>query len=176
MMSEPFVGQIIPVGFSFAPVGWLLCDGSLLSIDEYQVLYTLIGTTYGGDGASTFGLPNLCGRVAMTAGQGGGLQPYVQGQAGGSEAVTLNTTQLGNHVHLMVASSQDGTTNVPSTSAVLSNVPKTSTEAYGPSVTGVAMAASAISAAGGSAAHENRQPFLTVNYIIAYAGVFPSQS
>ena len=174
-MAQPFIGQIIPVAFGFVPVGWLACNGSLLPINEYDTLFTLIGTTYGGDGQSNFALPNLNGRVALGAGQGPGLSSRVQGELGGTESVTLNTTQLGGHTHPLMASSKVGTVNTPATNTVLAAVSSSTIEIYAPAVAGVAMAA-AITAAGGNQAHENRQPFNTVNYIIAYAGIFPSPS
>ena len=174
-MSQPFVGQIIPVGFNFAPQGWFLCNGQLLPISEYEVLYNLLGTTYGGDGQSTFALPNLCGCVAVGMGQGAGLQSYVPGQTGGSEQVTVTASQLGGHTHLVAAASTAGTTNTPSTAVV----PATSASVvpiYSSGTPAVAMASGSIGASGGSQPHENRQPFLAINYIIAWAGVYPSQN
>src|SRR5579863_2212268 len=98
-MSQPFVGQIIAVGFNFAPVGWALCQGQLLPISENEALYTLIGTTFGGDGQSTFGLPDLRGRAALGMGQGPGLAQYAMGQAAGAESTTLTGAQIGSHTH-----------------------------------------------------------------------------
>ena len=174
-MSQPFVGQIIPVGFNFAPQGWFLCNGQLLQISEYTVLYNLLGTTYGGDGQSTFAVPNLCGCVAVGAGQGTGLQPYVEGQTGGSEQVTVTASQLGSHSHLVAAASPAGTTNTPSTAVVLATS-AAKVAIYASGAPAVAMAPSSIGASGGSQPHENRQPFLAINYIIAWAGVYPSQN
>src|SRR5271166_2207468 len=100
-MSEPFVGQVIAVGFNFAPVGWALCQGQLLPISEYAALYQLLGTTYGGDGQNTFGLPDLRGRAALGMGQGSGLQSYNIGQLGGSESVTVTAGQFAAHTHAL---------------------------------------------------------------------------
>ena len=114
-MAEPYIGQIIAVGFNFAPVGWLQCDGSLLQISQYSVLYNLLGTTYGGDGSNTFGLPDLRGRAPLSVGQGVGLSNHVLGQAAGRETVTLTSNQVGGHSHLIMASAQTGGTATPGT-------------------------------------------------------------
>src|ERR1700753_261040 len=116
---EVFVGQIIPVGFNFAPVGWLMCQGQLVSISEYQVLYTLIGTTYGGDGTTTFQLPNLCGHVPINAGQGPGLATYVMGQQRGTEGVTLTSAQNGAHNHACNASRNAANSTTPGSTMAL---------------------------------------------------------
>ncbi len=172
-MSQPFVGQIIPVGFNFAPVGWLLCDGSSLSIAEYQVLFTLLGTTYGGNGQTTFNLPDLRGRGALGMGQGSGLQPYIQGQASGSENVTLVANQIAAHTHALNAASTT-TSAVPLGTTVLGT--PDAEFIYATSGASTTLASGSIGAApGGSQPHENRQPFQVINYIIAFAGIFPSQ-
>jgi microcystin-dependent protein len=100
-MSEPYLGQVIAVGFNFAPVNWALCQGQLLPISQYTALFQLLGTTYGGDGVSTFGLPDLRGRAALGMGQGSGLQSYVLGQLGGVESVTLTANQFAGHTHAL---------------------------------------------------------------------------
>jgi microcystin-dependent protein len=171
-MSQPFVGEVRLVGFNFNPTGWHLCDGSLLPISGYEVLFTLLGTTYGGDGQTTFGLPDLRGRVPIHQGTGLGLSPYVIGQQGGVTSVTVNTSQLPEHTHPVSANSGPGTAN----SAVNNYFAQT------PTVTPMATTGAAVSMAspvgsiGANQPHENRQPFLTVNYIIALYGIYPSRS
>ena len=109
-MSEPYLGQVIAVGFNFAPVGWALCQGQVLPISEYSALYQLLGTTYGGNGQTNFALPDLRGRAALGMGQGSGLQPYIQGQLGGVESVTLTAGQFASHTHALQAA---GTATTP---------------------------------------------------------------
>jgi microcystin-dependent protein len=174
-MSQPFVGQIIAVGFNFAPVGWALCQGQLLSISENPTLFQLIGTTFGGDGQTTFGLPDLRGRAALGMGQGAGLQSYVLGQAGGVESVTLSGGQIGSHAHGLSAAST-ATTSTASSSVVL-GTPALGTPIYATSGIAATLTAAAVSAtSGGGLPHENRQPSQTVNYIISLFGVFPTQN
>jgi microcystin-dependent protein len=174
-MSEPFVGQVIAVGFNFAPVGWALCQGQLLSISENTVLFQLLGTTYGGDGQSTFGLPDLRGRAALGMGQGAGLQPYQLGQSGGVEAVTLTANQLAGHTHALLAAATT-TTPTPGSGVVL-GTPAAATPIYDAAGTATQLVSSAVAPApGGGSAHENRQPSLVINYIISLFGVFPSQN
>lgn len=173
---EPFVGQVIAVGFNFVPVGWFACNGQLLPISEYQVLYTLIGTTYGGDGQTTFAVPNLCGRSPLSQGTGPGLPPAVIGQTGGSENITLTSAQMATHPHTLLAASASGTISEPTTSAALANQSNQAVAIYGAAPGNVTLAPSAVGATGGSQPHENRQPFNTVNYIISAFGIFPSQS
>jgi microcystin-dependent protein len=175
-MSDQFVGQIIPVAFDFAPVGWLPCDGRSLLISEYDLLYALLGTTFGGDGVTNFNLPNLNGRAIVGVGQSPGGSNYQAGQAGGSESVTLNQTQLGSHTHALGVTDRPATTNSPGPAVVLAMHPDNTLPIYGPSGGLASMAASAISVAGGGQDHENRQPFLVINYIIATVGLYPSQS
>ncbi len=174
-MSQPFVGQIIAVGFNFAPDGWFPCDGRLLPISQYDVLFALIGTTYGGDGQTNFALPNLCGRVAVSQGNGPGLSPYVMGQQGGAETVTLVAGQNGGHAHPLMASSRTGSTNVPGTGAALAQGGQPLVDVYNPAQPNTALASASVGVAGGGQPHENRQPYLGLNYIIAWSGLFPSQ-
>jgi microcystin-dependent protein len=169
-MSQPYVGQILAVGFNFAPVGWAFCDGSLQAISENETLYTLLGTTYGGDGVNTFALPDLRGRVLIH--QGGG---FVMGQQGGTETVTLAATQLPAHTHALQASNLAGSTNTPTSATNLATT-STPVPIYAPPGTNVALAPQAIGASGGSQPHDNLQPLLVVNYIISLFGVFPSQN
>jgi microcystin-dependent protein len=174
-MSEPFVGQVIAVGFNFAPVGWALCAGQLLPIAQYTALYQLLGTTYGGDGQTTFALPDLRGRAALGMGQGPGLRPYVQGQIAGFESVTLTAGQFASHTHALQAAAT-ATSAAPGAGVVL-GTPEAATPIYAAAGTSATLAASAVSLAQGSGgAHENRQPSLTINYIISLFGIFPSQN
>jgi microcystin-dependent protein len=174
-MSQPFVGQIIAVGFNFAPVGWALCQGQLLPIDQNQALFSLLGTTFGGNGTTTFGLPDLRGRAALGMGQGPGLGSYVLGQAVGAESVALAGPQIGNHAHGLSAAAT-ATTPTPSSSVVL-GTPAAATPIYATGGVGATLTAGAVSTTpGGGQPHENRQPSLTINYIISLFGVFPSRN
>jgi microcystin-dependent protein len=175
-MGQPFVGQVIAVGFNFVPAGWLSCDGSLQPISEYEALYALIGTTYGGNGTTTFGMPDLRGRSPVDAGQGAGLSTYVMGQIAGAEAVTLTASQIGSHSHQLVGSSQTGTITVPAGTVAIGQVVNAEVSVFAAAPATTALSGTAIGPFGGSLPHENRQPFLTINYIICYAGIFPSQS
>jgi microcystin-dependent protein len=169
--GNQFVGQIDIVGFNFAPNGWAICDGQIMSIADNAVLFDLIGTTYGGDGMTTFALPDLRGRMAIHQGQGPGLANYIVGQMGGEEQVTLTLSQLPNHTHLPMGSSSPANALSPS-SAVWAT---TTTFLYSSTGTPVPMTA-AIGATGGGGPHENRPPFLAMNFIISLFGIFPSQN
>ncbi len=175
-MAQPYVGQIISVGFNFAPVGWQLCDGTLLAISQYDVLYNLIGTTYGGNGTTTFAVPDLRGRAPLCMGQGSGMPNYIQGQTGGSENVTLVANQVGAHSHNLLASTQNGSATNPTSSLVLGQNPVQTVPVYGPAPSTTPLASSSIGNSPGGIPHEDRQPFLTVTYIISLFGVYPSQS
>jgi microcystin-dependent protein len=167
---------------NFAPQGWHYCDGSLLSIAQYSALYSLLGTTYGGDGQTTFALPDLRGRAAVGAGAGPGLQNYTQGQTGGVENVTLTANQLAAHNHTLMASTTAANADSPS-GAVLAQA--TATTGGGDAatmstyLTGAApntpMANTSIGASGGNQPHENRPPYLALGYIICVEGVYPSR-
>ena len=163
-MSSPFVGEIRLFAGNFAPLGWLFCDGTVLSIADNEVLFTLIGTTYGGDGVSTFALPDLRGRAMVGSGQGPGLQNYVEGQTGGAESVTLNVAQIAPH-GLPTATAKTGTR--PQVGDGL---------APGGSYAPLGSADTALAAVGGNQPHENMPPFLTISFIISLFGIFPSQS
>ena len=173
-MSQPYVGQVLCVGFNFAPVGWALCDGSLLSISQNSVLFNLIGTTYGGDGVNTFALPDLRGRTPVGTGQLSGGGNYVIGQTGGAEIVTVTLSQYPNHRHPLEATTATGNANTPaggflagSQNIYTTNAPQAAD----------ALNSSAVSmSAGGNQPHENRQPYLTCNWIISLFGVYPSQN
>ncbi|MDX2032619.1 MAG: tail fiber protein [Blastocatellia bacterium] len=173
-MATPYVGEIRMFGGNFAPLNWAFCDGSLLPISEYDTLFALIGTTYGGDGQTTFALPDLRGRIPVSQGQGPGLSPYMLGQAGGSEQVTLVQGQLPAHTHTALASVQSGNSGGPAghTWAAITTLTPYSTDATQVQP----MAAGAVGQVGGSQPHDNLMPYLAVNFIIALYGVFPTQS
>jgi microcystin-dependent protein len=156
-------------------VGWALCQGQLLPISQNAALFSLLGTTYGGDGQSTFGLPDLRGRAALGMGQGSGLQPYVLGQPGGVESVTLTANQFASHTHALQAAAT-ATTATPGSGVVL-GTPAAATPTYAAAGTATQLVGSTVSPAPGSdGPHENRQPSLAINYIIALFGIFPSQN
>jgi microcystin-dependent protein len=177
-MAEPFLGQIQAFGFNFAPVGWATCDGQLLSIAQNTALFSLLGTMYGGNGQTTFALPDLRGRVAVHQGQGPGLSNYQVGESGGTESVTLIQNQLPLHTHSAAGSSNPADQASPS--GVVWAAPVDSTGAGGAGYTqaapNVTMANGAIGMAGGNQPHPNIQPYLCVNFCIATQGIFPSRS
>jgi microcystin-dependent protein len=171
--SQPFVGEIMMVGFNFAPQGWAFCDGALLAIAENDTLFNLIGTTYGGDGQTTFALPDLRGRVPIHIGQGPGLSPYVIGQRAGVENVTLTVNQLPQHAHVVnpAASSGEQTSNRPDNNyPAVGGYYAASTNSSSP------MGAPTLAAAGGGQPHNNIQPVVGINFIISLFGIFPSQN
>lgn len=176
-VTYTFVGQIQTFAFTFAPKDWALCNGQLLPIVQYQSLYSLIGTTYGGDGRTTFALPDLRGRVAMHFGQGPGLSNRPIGQEGGIETVTLTTAQMPAHSHQaeLLAQSGAASTDVP-TNAVLAS-PGASMPIYSTSAPNVQMSAGAIVVedTGGGQAANNMPPYLVINFSIALQGLYPSR-
>lgn len=175
---EPFIGEVDLVAFNFAPTGYAMCDGQLLPISQNTALFSLLGTFYGGDGKSTFALPDLRGRRVVGMGQGPGLSPYDIGQSGGEESVTLLVSELPAHRHPVVANTAVGTSLSPTNNFWAA---QTSTNLYSnapaPNIPGstVAMSPSAILPTGGTLPHENRSPYLALNYIIALQGIFPSR-
>lgn len=178
-MSTPYIGEIRMFGFGTrgAPNGWQACDGSLLPISEYDALFALIGTTYGGDGQTTFGVPDLRGRLPIHQGTGPGLSTYVIGQRAGTETVTVLPTQMPAHTHTLVATTAAATAVTPGTTLLPAAV--SGDTFYVNTITGnnrVAMSAQSTSNSGGSQPHENRMPTLTVQYCIATQGIFPSQA
>lgn len=176
-MSQPYIGEIRMFGFSRVPNGWQACDGSLMPISEYDVLFALIGTTYGGDGQTTFAVPDLRGRLPVHQGQGPGLSNYVIGQVAGSEQVTLISSQMPAHTHTLVATT--GAASALSPGSTLLPGAISGDTFYATDITGatpVAMSGQSTSVSGGSQPHENCMPTLTVQYCIAWAGIFPSQS
>lgn len=176
-MTTPFVGEIRMFGFGRTPTGWQACDGSLLSIAEYEVLYTLIGTIYGGDGQSTFGVPDLRGRLPIHQGQGLGLSAYTIGQKSGTESVTVISNQMPAHTHSLQATTAASTATTPGNTLLPGAV--SGDTFYVNTITGntaAPMAAQMLGNAGGTQPHENCMPTLTVQYCIALEGIFPSQS
>jgi microcystin-dependent protein len=182
-MSNPFLGEIRIFAGNFNPRSWAFCRGQLLPIAQNDALYALIGTTFGGDGQTTFGLPDMQGRSLIGQGQGSGLSSYVVGQKSGTETVTLNTTQLPSHNHSLNAWNIDSTNETPGTSVGLSNPLNAHTGEKslfylntngGPN--SPALAADTIMPSGGNQPHDNMAPSLVLNYIIALEGVFPSRN
>ena len=177
-MSEPFIGQIQAFGFNFAPTGWATCDGQILSIAQNTALFSLLGTMYGGNGQTTFALPDLRGRVGIHQGQGPGLSSYVIGEASGTESVTLLTTQIPQHNHPVAASSVNADQGSPDGAVWATPVDSTGNAGAGYTKTApnVTMAQNAIGMAGGNQPHANIQPYLCINFCIALNGIFPSRS
>jgi len=166
-MSEPFLSEIKIVSFNFPPKGWALCNGQFLPINQNQALFALLGTTYGGNGQTTFALPNLRGRVPIHMGNG-----HTLGEAAGSTSVTVNIQQLATHTHAMMGSQTDGDTPVP-TNTVLAGTPA---KIYGPPTSLTTLLPASVSSVGGSQPHNNMMPYLVLNFIIALQGIFPSQN
>jgi len=173
-MAEPFLGELRLFGFTFAPQGWAFAAGQILSIQQNTALFALLGTTYGGNGTTTFALPDLRGRVPVAFGQGPGLTPYVQGEVLGAESVTLLQTEMPAHSHTVNATSAKG--NQPSP---ISHYPAADaagvTAEYSAAANGV-MNPGMIAPTGGNQPHENRQPMLVLNWCIALQGIFPSRN
>jgi microcystin-dependent protein len=169
-MSNPFLGEIRVVGFAFAPKGWALCNGQILSIQQNAALFSLLGTTYGGNGVTTFALPNLQGAVPIGMGQGPGLTNRALGEVGGSNSVTLTSSQIPMHVHTARGVTAAATTSNPS-GALLAQGDLAN---FGSS--GAVTQFGTLASAGGNQAHENRQPYLGLTFVIALIGIFPSRS
>jgi microcystin-dependent protein len=172
-MAQPYVGEIRIFGGNFAPNGWNFCDGSLLPISENEVLFQLIGTTYGGDGQQTFQLPDLRGRLPLHMGTGSAGTSYTIGENGGVEQVTITTQTMPQHTHPLIGSKNNG-----SQPGLSNNVLASSTliQPYAAETADAPLAASSVSFVGGSQPHTNLQPFLCVNFIISMFGIFPSQT
>ena len=165
-MSDPYLGEVRILTYKFAPRGWAFCNGQVLPIDQNTALFSLLGTTYGGNGQTTFALPNLQGRTPLSQGQGPGLSAYSLGQTGGVEAVTLTQQQIAPHTHALMASGNAGTGSVPGATAALAT---TATNQYAPAAGMVTMG----NIGDPAQAHGNRQPFLALSYCIAVEGIFP---
>ena len=169
-MGTPYVGEIRMFAGNFAPAGWMFCNGQLLPISEYEVLFMLIGTTYGGDGQTTFALPNLQGRLPVHQTSG-----YAMGQAGGAESVTLTASTMTAHSHAFLASTDPGAQTTPSGN-VAAKIVGGAASAYTQQAPTTPMAPNSIGNDGGSQPHDNMQPFLCISFIISMFGIFPSQS
>lgn len=174
-MSEAYVGEIRVFAGNYAPQGWALCDGSLLSIASNTALFTLIGTTYGGDGQSTFALPDMRGRALIHQGAAALGTSYLPGQMAGAETVTLTPGQLPAHTHGLMA--QAATASAPDPGPALSLAAAGGTGLiYGGGASAVSLAPAAVGPAGGNQPHDNRQPYVAISYIIATNGIFPSRN
>jgi microcystin-dependent protein len=167
-MAQPYVGEIRMFAGNFAPAGWMFCEGQLLPISEYETLFNLIGTTYGGDGQSTFALPDLRGRIPLHFGNG-----FTLAETGGVETVTLTVPQIPAHTHALLASTAVTQATNPSGSLVGQS---TQAKLYIDDVPNVSLLASVVSTVGGSQPHNNFQPYLCVDFIISLFGIFPSQT
>ncbi|KQZ44059.1 phage tail protein [Duganella sp. Root1480D1] len=175
-MSDPYIGEIRMFGGNFAPAGWAFCDGQLLPISEYDTLFTLIGTTYGGDGQSTFALPDMRSRVPLHCGSLQG-RSFTIGEMGGAESVTLTSQQIPSHTHTIIGSTERGSGAFTNLTGYPAATVSAGTALYGTSDNNVQpMAAGAITAAGGSQPHDNMAPYLGVNFIISLFGIFPQQA
>ena len=172
---DPFVAEIRIVPFNFAPKGWAFCDGQLMPLSQNTALFALLGTTYGGDGKSTFALPNLQGMAAMHPGQGPGLSLRDLGEIGGTTDVTLLVSEMPAHTHTMSANTSPATITVPAPDTSFARSGGGSFYKQSPFGTTVQLAPQALPPAGGSLPHNNLQPYLTLNYIIALQGVFPAR-
>ena len=166
-MAEPFLSEIRLFSFGFAPQGWALCNGQLLPINQNQALFSLLGTTFGGNGQTNFALPNLQGKAPIHVGNG-----HTLGETGGEQAHTLSQSELPIHIHSMNASGAAADTNIPANTTLLGTI----SNGYTPATNPVALAPSEIGSIGGGQAHLNMQPFLTLNFSIALQGIFPSQN
>jgi microcystin-dependent protein len=173
-MSDPFVAEIRIFPFNFPPTGWAFCNGQLMPLSQNTALFSLLGTTYGGDGKSTFALPDLQGSVPMQPGQGQGLTDRFLGEQSGTETVTLLVSEIPIHTHSLMASSDPADAQIPSVNATLAR--SSGGDAFTASTSGLTqMAPQALAPAGGSLPHNNLQPYLTLNFCIALQGVFPAR-
>ncbi len=178
-MSDQFVAEIRIVGFNFPPTGWAYCNGQIMPISQNTALFSLLGTNFGGDGKSNFGLPNLQGMAAIDQGNGPGLSPRVVGETAGEAQVTLLQSEIPSHTHTVSASSVGGDVNNPAANTVWAkaHLGKTPINMYNPGAgTGPVMSGQAFATAGNSVPHNNMPPFLTLNFVIAMQGIFPPRS
>jgi microcystin-dependent protein len=169
-MADPFVAEIRIFPFNFAPKGWAFCDGQLLPISQNTALFSLLGTTYGGDGKSTFALPDLQGSAPMQPGQGQGLSLRDLGEMSGVESITLLQSEMPVHTHILNTTNDDGNNTQPA-----GRYTGRGNALYGPLAAGVLMAVQQVSISGGGLPHNNMQPYLTLNFCIALQGVFPQR-
>jgi microcystin-dependent protein len=173
-MADPFVGEIRLVGFNFAPTGWAQCNGQLLPLSQNTALFSLLGTFYGGDGKSTFALPDLQGRAPLHQGQGPGLSEYTLGQENGVETITLLQSEFPAHTHAARALNDPAELQAPAPNRAMAR--STSGFAYTTAAPDVTMSPQTLSLSGGSLPHNNLQPLLVMNYVIALQGIFPPRS
>jgi microcystin-dependent protein len=178
-MTQPFIGQIQSMGFDFAPMGWAQCNGQVMAISQNAALFSLLGTTYGGNGTTTFGLPDLQSRVPMSAGQSPSGEQYFLGEKAGAELVTLTLSTLPAHSHTFQGSSANGQVTNPAAGQALarSTLPSgTAASFYGPMTTPQPLNPASVGTAGGNLPHTNIQPYQVINWCIALSGVFPPRS
>lgn len=175
MAYEPYLGEIQIFAFGFAPKNWTPCNGQILSIAQNQALFSLLGTTYGGDGVTTFALPDLRGRTAISSGQGQGLTNRTLGEKAGEAGHTLITTEIPAHTHSVNGVSNDGDNGDP-TGRYPATGPSGLGNTYGPATNTVQMSTAALGIGGGGQSHENQQPYLVLNFCIALVGVYPSRN
>jgi len=173
-MSDPFIAEIVMFGGNFAPRGWAFCDGQLLAISSNTALFSLVGTTFGGDGRTTFGLPEMRGRTPVHVGNGPGLTPVSWGQRGGNNNTTLSTANMPNHTHTLRAFNEEAEVTTPSGNVMAATVG--TNFAYANETPDVNMRSDAITSVGGNASFSNMQPFIGIYHIIALVGTFPSRS
>ncbi|MBV8857338.1 MAG: phage tail protein [Acidobacteria bacterium] len=168
-MAQPYVGEIRMFAGNFAPAGWMFCEGQLLPISEYETLFNLIGTTYGGDGQSTFALPDLRGRIPIHQGNG-----FILAETGGAETITLTVSQIPAHSHPMLATSNQAATTAPSNTSLPAITALSTITPYGSDAPKGTLSPQTVSSVGGSQPHTNFQPYLCVDFIISLFGIFPS--
>jgi microcystin-dependent protein len=167
-MADPFLGELRLCSFNFAPKGWAQCNGQFLPINQNQALFSLLGTMYGGNGQTTFALPDLRGKVPMHVGSG-----FIQGQTGGQEVHTLTQSEMPQHTHFVNVTTANASTDTPEASVMLATA---SLDVYRDPTNLVAMEPGIVGNVGGSQAHPNQQPYLVLNYCIALIGIFPSRN
>ena len=170
-MAQPYVGEVRIFAGNFAPAGWMFCDGQLLPISEYETLFNLIGTTYGGDGQSTFALPDMRGRIPLHFGSG-----FTLAETGGVETVTLTTSQVPGHNHPVLATANPASGTVPSGNVLPATGAASTITAYGTDAPLFQLLPQTIGSTGGSQPHNNFQPYLCLSFIISLFGIFPSQT
>jgi microcystin-dependent protein len=170
---DPFIGEIRMMGFNFPPKGWASCNGQLMNISQNTALFSILGTSYGGDGKNTFGLPNFQGSVPVGVGQGAGLSPYVIGQRGGTSTVTLNSAQVAQHSHAFGASAGDGNSQSAAASTLANGIGIAQYAAS--SGTPVPLGPNMLAPVGNGQPHNNLMPYCTLQFAIALQGVYPSR-
>jgi len=175
-MSQPFIGEIRCMGFNFAPRGWSFCDGQIMPINQNTALFSILGTNYGGNGQTTYGLPDLRGRAVMGPGDGPGLSNHELGEKSGSESVTLTAQNIPAHTHRLFASNSVGNTNSPAGAALAIGAKATPLYAPASGASTTPMQAQTLAATGSGQAHNNMQPYIAMNFVISLQGVYPSRN